>query len=107
MKLFSEEIIGAGTKNDVLRKVGQQGADALLDHMETKIEAKPERLELVLQIMESEESLRDIVGDIRKGSVLLPCNIQCITSYILGIIIARVVCSLFYYKSWVGVIFCY
>ena len=67
--LFSKEIIDANTKNYLLEKVGL-GADKLLDHVEKKVAAKPERMDLVLQIMDKEESLQDIVEEMRKGMIL-------------------------------------
>ena len=69
LNLFSKEIIDANTKNYLLEKVGL-GADKLLDHVEKKVEAKPERMDVVLQIMDKEESLQDIVEEIRKGMII-------------------------------------
>ena len=75
MNLFSKEIIDAKTKNYLLQKV-VLGADELLDHVEKKVAAKPERMDLVLQIMDIEESLQDIVEEIRKGMIteIYICN---------------------------------
>ena len=67
--LFSEEIIDAKTKHYLLQKV-VLGADELLDHVEKKVAAKPERMDVVLQIMDEEESLQDIVEEIRKGMII-------------------------------------
>ena len=69
LNLFSKEFIDAKTKNHLLQKV-ELGADKLLDHVEKKVEAKPERMDLVLQIMDKEESLQDIVEEMRKGMIL-------------------------------------
>ena len=68
MNLFSKEFIDAKTKTYLLQKVGS-GADELLDHVEKKVEAKPERMDLVLQIMDKEECLQDIIEEMRKGMI--------------------------------------
>ena len=68
LNLFSKEFIDAKTKNYLLQKVGS-GADELLDHVEKKVAAKPERMDLVLRIMDKEECLQDIIEEIRKGMI--------------------------------------
>ena len=68
MNLFSKEFIDAKTKTYLLQKVGS-GADELLDHVEKKVEGKPERMDLVLQIMDKEECLQDIIEEMRKGMI--------------------------------------
>ena len=68
LNLFSKEFIDAKTKTYLLQKVGS-GADELLDHVEKKVEAKPERMDLVLQIMDKEECLQDIIEEMRKGMI--------------------------------------
>ena len=72
LNLFSEKIIDGKTKKHLLQKVGL-GAENLLDHVEKKVATKPERMDLVLRIMDKEECLQDIVEEIRKGMIMVMC----------------------------------
>ena len=65
-KLYEKCIIDMHTKNEVLRRKGLEGANALVDLVMMKIDLRPERLDLVLQIMEELEDLQDILEMIRK-----------------------------------------
>lgn len=65
-KLFSAGTIDMTTKATVLRKLGHEGADKLMDILEMKVEARPDRLQSILEIMVQEESLRDIFVDVVK-----------------------------------------
>ena len=65
-KLYEKCIIDMYTKNEVLRRKGLEGANALVDLVMMKIDLRPERLDLVLQIMKELEDLQDILEMIRK-----------------------------------------
>ena len=68
LKLFAQKIIDRSTKLSVERKGGQSGASVLLDHVELKVEQKPKLLNVVLEIMESEENLCYIAKEIKGES---------------------------------------
>ena len=63
-RLFSNNVIDMTTKTAVLRKLGHEGADSLMDTLEMKVDSRPERLDIILRIMIEFESLRDIFDDI-------------------------------------------
>ena len=69
-RLYSIGMIDTLTKTSILRKPGHEGADKLMDLLEMKVDAKPERLHTILDIMMQEEALRDVIGDI--ANVQLP-----------------------------------
>ena len=60
-KLFAKHIIDRPTKTSVISKGGYEGADALLDHVEMKVESNPHILPTILKAMKEHESLVDIV----------------------------------------------
>ena len=74
-RLFSDGLIDANTKASILRKLGHEGADKLMDILEMKVDAKPERLEVVLGIMSQEEPLRDVVMSMRTMGNLQPSTV--------------------------------
>ena len=67
-KLFTKRIIDQTTRLSVDRTGGQSGASILLDHIAMKVEQSPKLLNVVLEIMESEDNLRDIVKKIKGES---------------------------------------
>ena len=67
-KLFAKKIIDQQTRLSVDRTGGQDGASTLLDHVGMKVEQKPKLLNVVLEVMESEENLRYIVKEIKGES---------------------------------------
>ena len=67
--LFSVGMIDISTKSAVLRKLGHEGADKLMDMLEMKVDAKPERLSVIVDVMMQEEALRDVLGDLAGGKI--------------------------------------
>ena len=69
-------IIDQHTKIHVCCVKGFEGADILMDHVETKVDQNPECLDVVLQIMEKHESLCNVVRRMRrgKGNIIQCCN---------------------------------
>ena len=65
LKLYEKRIIDMATKSEILERKGLEVANMLMDLVMMKINLRPERLELVLQIMEELEDLQDIVEKIR------------------------------------------
>ncbi len=59
-RLFSANIIDMTTKTAVLRKLGHEGADSLMDILEMKVESRPERFDNILEIMIEFDILREI-----------------------------------------------
>ena len=77
-KLYEKCIIDVHTKNEILERKGLEGANLLVDLVMMKIDLRPERLEIVLQIMEEVEDLQDILEMIRKELItkdqeIIPC----------------------------------
>ena len=68
--LFSVGMIDIGTKSDVLRKLGHEGAGKLMDMLALKVDAKPERLSVIVEVMIQEEALRDVLKDLEGGKIL-------------------------------------
>ncbi len=64
--LFSVGMIDISTKSAVLRKLGHEGADKLL---EMKMDAKPERLSVIVDVMMQGVTLRDVLGDLAGGKI--------------------------------------
>ena len=64
---YTRRIIDQNAKIDVRRVKGFEGADILMDHVETKVDQNHECLEVVLQIMEKHESLCNVVRRMRRG----------------------------------------
>ena len=63
---FSYELINQDIKIDICRsKTVYEGADTLMDHAIMKVDQDPVNLDKVLQIMDKQESLRDIVKNMR------------------------------------------
>ena len=56
--LYSKHVIDRPTKISVISKGGYEGADALLDHVEMKVESKPRILPTVLEAMKEHELFR-------------------------------------------------
>ena len=67
--LFSVGMIDISTKSAVLRKMGHEGADKLMDMLEMKVDAKPERLSIIVEVMMQEEALRDVLKDLVGGKI--------------------------------------
>ena len=64
---YTRRIIDQNAKINVRRVKGFEGADILMDHVETKVDQNHECLEVVLQIMEKHESLCNVVRRMRRG----------------------------------------
>ena len=60
-KLFEDRIVDRATKIAVMSKGGYEGADTLLDHVETRVDNNPELLHTVLEAMRELEALKDVV----------------------------------------------
>ena len=67
--LFSVDMIDISTKSAVLRKMGHEGADKLMDMLALKVDAKPERLSIIVEVMMQEEALRDVLKDLAGGKI--------------------------------------
>ena len=67
-KMFQRKIIDRQTRISVDRQGGLAGASVLLDHIDMKVTQKPKLLYVVLEEMESEETLRHIVKKIKGES---------------------------------------
>ena len=67
VSLYSSEMIDMDTKREVLRTKGLLGSDTLLDHLMMKVEAKPQRLGTILEIMMDQEMMRDIAEKMKEG----------------------------------------
>lgn len=63
-KFYSIDMIDSTTKAAILRKMGHEGADMLMDLLEMKVDSRPERLQPIIEIMVQEEPLRDVFQDI-------------------------------------------
>ena len=61
LKLYEKRIIDKTTKIEILERKGLEVANILMDLVMMKIDLRPERLELVLQIMRELEDLQDVV----------------------------------------------
>ena len=61
LKLYEKRIIDKTTKIEILERKGLEVANTLMDLVMMKIDFRPERLELVLQIMRELEDLQDVV----------------------------------------------
>ena len=64
-KLFSKGIIDTTTRLSVDRTGGQSGTRTLLDYIEMRVEQKPKLLNVVLELMESEDNLCDVAKEIK------------------------------------------
>ena len=73
-ELYTRRIIDQHTKINVRRVKGFEGADILMDHVETKVDQNHECLDVVLQIMEKQESLCNLVRRMRKGNIIQCCK---------------------------------
>ena len=67
-KMFQRKIIDRQTRISVDRQGGLAGASVLLDHIDMKVSQRPKLLYVVLEEMESEETLRHIVKKIKGES---------------------------------------
>ena len=67
VRLFEKHIIDMQTKNAVLHTKGLKGANMLVDRVMMKIDLHPKRLDIVLNIMEELEDLRDILEKMKQG----------------------------------------
>lgn len=63
-RFYSLGLIDATTKSAILRRLGHEGADMLMDLLEMKVDSKPERLQLILETMVQDQSLRDVFEDV-------------------------------------------
>ena len=70
-RLFEKYIIDMQTKNAVLRTKGLEGANILVDRVMMKMDLRPERLEIVLKIMEELEDLQDTLAKLTKDDMQL------------------------------------
>ena len=78
-KLFQLRIVDRSTKTAVVSKGGYKGADILLDFVEMKLDNNPEILESVLEAMQENESLKEIVWQIKTKRQLLSTGIKIYT----------------------------
>lgn len=56
-KLFDKSIIDRGTKADVRRTKGYEGADIMMDYLLTKLEERPDLFETIINLMKEVELL--------------------------------------------------
>ena len=67
-KLYAKGIIDQQTRLLVDRTGGQSGTRTLLDYIEMRVEQKPKLINVVLELMESEDNLCDIAKEIKGES---------------------------------------
>ena len=67
LKLFQLRIVDQPTKGAVMSRGGScEGPDILLDYLEMRVDSNPTMLQLVLEAMQENESLREIVDQMKK-----------------------------------------
>ena len=64
-KLFQMQIVDRLTKIAIMSQGGYAGADALLDYVEMRVDNKPTILQSVFEAMQENESLEEIVQQIK------------------------------------------
>ena len=67
-KLYDKELIDIGTKADVRRKKGYEGADIMMDYLLTKLKDSPALFTSVINIMKEVELLKTIATDIETAA---------------------------------------
>ena len=66
LKLFQLRIVDQPTKGVVMSKKGCKGPDILLDYLEMRVDSNPTMLQFVLEAMQENESLTEIVDQMKK-----------------------------------------